>query len=93
MLLRTDKSFALHSQEEHHKDSTPLEKIDIGLVSNVPLDYMHLTFRQPAFKNVSKYLNTMILWGLFPCKSFLMDRIYGSTKRVFQKVPCQLSGG
>jgi len=40
--LRTDKSFALHSQEEHHKDSTPLEKIDIGLVSNVPLDYMHL---------------------------------------------------
>lgn len=40
--LRTDENFALQSQQEHHKDSTPLEKISIGLVSNVPLDYMHL---------------------------------------------------
>lgn len=40
--LRTDNSFALQSQQEHHKGSTPLEKIGIGLVSNVPLDYMHL---------------------------------------------------
>lgn len=28
--LRTDDSFALHSQEEHHKGATPLEKIGIG---------------------------------------------------------------
>jgi len=40
--LRSDESFALHSQIEHHKNSTPLENINIGLVSHVPLDYMHL---------------------------------------------------
>jgi len=34
----------------------------------------------------------MILWGFFPCKNFLMDRIYGSTKRVSQKVPCRPRG-
>lgn len=40
--LRTDKDFILQLQQEHHKGNTPLEKIGIGLVSNVPLDYMHL---------------------------------------------------
>lgn len=40
--LRTNESFILQLQQEHHKGITPLEKIGIGLVSNVPLDYMHL---------------------------------------------------
>lgn len=40
--LRTNESFTLQLQQEHHKDISPLEKIGIGLVSNVPLDYMHL---------------------------------------------------
>lgn len=40
--LQNDKDFILQSQQEHHKGYTPLEKIGIGLVSNVPLDYMHL---------------------------------------------------
>lgn len=37
-----EENFALHSQQEHHKGSTTLEKIEIGLVSNVPLNYMQL---------------------------------------------------
>lgn len=40
--LRSDKDFELQVQQEHHKGNTPLEKLGIGLVSNVPLDYMHL---------------------------------------------------
>ncbi|KYM95089.1 hypothetical protein ALC62_14272 [Cyphomyrmex costatus] len=40
--LRSNESFRLQLQQEHHKGITPLEKIGIGLVSNVPLDYMHL---------------------------------------------------
>lgn len=41
-MLRTNESFVLQLQQEHHNGSTPLSKIDVGLVSNVPLDYMHL---------------------------------------------------
>ncbi|CAH0554577.1 unnamed protein product [Brassicogethes aeneus] len=41
--LRTDESFRLRSDEEYHRDGpSPLEQIGIGLVSSVPLDYMHL---------------------------------------------------
>lgn len=40
--LRTNESFILQLQQEHHKGITPLEKIGIDLVSNVPLDCMHL---------------------------------------------------
>jgi hypothetical protein len=41
--LRTDQSFSDKSNREHHKEiDSPLEKLGIGLVSNFPLDYMHL---------------------------------------------------
>jgi hypothetical protein len=39
---RTDESFIKQSQEEHHKDTSPLSILNIGLVTGVPLDYMHL---------------------------------------------------
>jgi len=48
----------------------------------------YLTFRRPAFK-IFKYND----FGDYFPKSFLMDRIYGSIKRVSQKVSCQPSGG
>ncbi|CAG7733411.1 unnamed protein product, partial [Allacma fusca] len=44
---RTDESFELRLQEEHHNEpfiteKSPLEKIGIGMVSQFPLEYMHL---------------------------------------------------
>ena len=41
---RTNKSFAMQSQREHHKPGieSPLLPLKVGLVSNVPLEYMHL---------------------------------------------------
>jgi len=39
---RTDSSFRLQDQTEHHKASSPLMQLDIGLVSQFPLEYMHL---------------------------------------------------
>lgn len=40
--LRTDESFVLHLNEEHHVGVSPLLEIyGLGLVSCVPLDYMH----------------------------------------------------
>jgi hypothetical protein len=40
--LRTDETFNLQLDEEHHQGVSPLTQINAGLVSQVPLDYMHL---------------------------------------------------
>ncbi|XP_048514942.1 uncharacterized protein LOC125501871 [Athalia rosae] len=40
---RTDESFRLKQHPEHHIGNTCLEKLKIGMVSQVPLDYAHLT--------------------------------------------------
>ncbi|XP_008180430.1 uncharacterized protein LOC103308576 [Acyrthosiphon pisum] len=41
--LRTDESFVLRLNEEHHVGVSPLLEISgLGLVSCIPLDYMHL---------------------------------------------------
>lgn len=40
--LRTDESFATRLQEEHHKSISALEDAGIGMVSQFPLDYLHL---------------------------------------------------
>jgi hypothetical protein len=40
---RTDEDFILKSDEDYHLGSSELEKItNFGLVTNVPIDYMHL---------------------------------------------------
>ncbi|EZA52951.1 hypothetical protein X777_07647 [Ooceraea biroi] len=41
-LLRTDVSFENKTQPEHHRITTILENANIGMVSQLPLDYMHL---------------------------------------------------
>lgn len=40
--LRTDESFRLQTDEEHHKDNSLLTETGIGMVSMFPHDYMHL---------------------------------------------------
>ncbi|EZA50695.1 hypothetical protein X777_10745 [Ooceraea biroi] len=40
--LRTDASFKNKTQPEHHRITTILENANIGMVSQLPLDYMHL---------------------------------------------------
>jgi hypothetical protein len=40
--LRTDRDFNSSSQRKHHKHDTILKSLGIGLVSQVPLDYLHL---------------------------------------------------
>lgn len=39
---RTDKSFLMKTDEDHHKGDSPLLALPVGLVSQFPLDYMHL---------------------------------------------------
>ena len=40
--LRSDESFRRQTQEEHHRGVSPLVSLNVGLVSCVPLEYMHL---------------------------------------------------
>lgn len=40
--LYTDNSFKLFEFPKHHQGITPLSQIDIGLITQIPLDYMHL---------------------------------------------------
>ncbi|KYN21546.1 hypothetical protein ALC57_06079 [Trachymyrmex cornetzi] len=40
--LRSDESFKLKHQEEHHKITSILEDLNIGIITQFPLDYMHL---------------------------------------------------
>lgn len=40
--LRSDKSFRSKEQEEHHIGASVLEKLDIDMVNQIALDYMHL---------------------------------------------------
>lgn len=40
--LRTDENFVSRLQKEHHLAKSPLEQLNIGMVSQFPLDYLHL---------------------------------------------------
>lgn len=40
--LRTDEAFSMYVDEEHHHGPHPFTGINVGLVSQFPLDYMHL---------------------------------------------------
>ena len=41
-ILRTDLSFAERRQDEHHHGLSPLHRLNVGMVTQFPLDYMHL---------------------------------------------------
>lgn len=41
-LLRTDESFRQRTQPKHHTGTSILENLNIDVVSQIPLDYMHL---------------------------------------------------
>lgn len=41
--LRTD-TFKCRLQEEHHRKNSILESLNIGMVSKIPVEYMHLIY-------------------------------------------------
>jgi len=42
--LRTDESFKAMNDEDHHTGTSPLASLNIGLVTQFPLDEMHLVY-------------------------------------------------
>ncbi|EZA53522.1 hypothetical protein X777_06955 [Ooceraea biroi] len=83
-MLRTNESFRLQLQQEHHKGFTPLSKIDIGLVSNVPLDYMHLICLSVTRKLILFWVGKK---GKFKLKDSNIDAISKKTL-IFRKYIC-----
>lgn len=41
-ILRTDKNFQQRMQMEHHLDNSPFKNLGVGMVTQFPLDYMHM---------------------------------------------------
>jgi len=71
--LRTDESFISCSNEEHHIGVSPLLEISgFGIVSSIPLDYMHLC----CLGIMKTILNFMIRGTLVPnsCGSIRLSR-------------------
>ncbi|KYM90050.1 hypothetical protein ALC53_01878, partial [Atta colombica] len=52
--LRSDESFKFKQQEEHHKFTSSLEELNIGMVIQFSLNYMHL------IKNLSRLVSSQI---------------------------------
>lgn len=55
-VVRTDNDFKDQVDENHHTGISPLNKLDVGLVSQFPIDYMHLV----CLGVMRKLLNTWI---------------------------------
>lgn len=42
LILRNDENFKNHQYEDHHRAKSLLTELQVGLITQVPLDYMHL---------------------------------------------------
>lgn len=76
--LRTDDSFRLQSDACHHTDTSILTELPIGMVSQFPLDYMHLVCLGNVRKVVSLWLQGPLTTRLGPKDvAKLSDRLIG----------------
>lgn len=78
--LRTDQSFAQQLDEDHHLNISPLSRTSIGMVSQIPLDYMHL-----VCLGVMKRLLLLWIKGPFQCRLGSRDVLQISTNLVYLK--------
>ena len=66
--LRTNESFNQMTDDDHHHIASPLTELNFGLVTQCPLDYMHLVCLDVVRKNV-------FLWLYGPTKTKLQSTL------------------
>lgn len=87
--LRTDESFAQKLNEEHHHSgSSPFHDSSVGMVSQFPLDYMHL-----VCLGVVRKLLTMWLRGPlnFRLPANIVNRMSDNLKYLRPHIPVEFS--
>jgi len=92
--LRTDESFTSMSDSDHHKSISPLSELNIGLVSQFPLDYMHLIDLGCMRKLLIMLLKGALCVRLSTysvnciCNELIAQKMHFPIK--FQRKPCSL---
>ncbi|KAB0795128.1 hypothetical protein PPYR_11967 [Photinus pyralis] len=86
--LRTDDSFKNRTQEEYHRESTLVERLGIGMVSQVPLDYMHLVCLGVTKRLIKLWFKGNIQIKLKPDKIKIIESRISSIKEF---IPCEFA--
>lgn len=91
---RTDESFTLKTQKSHHVKETLLSELKIGLVSQVPLDYLHLVCLGVTRKLCRMWVKGRLPFRLLARKTMLIsNRLFAFRKdfpKDFQRKPRSL---
>ncbi|KYN05830.1 hypothetical protein ALC62_03235, partial [Cyphomyrmex costatus] len=64
--LRTDESFLCKLDDDHHRGTSVLENLNIGMVSQFPIDYMH---------NVCIGFKSVLRWWIFGKQDVRMTKL------------------
>jgi len=84
-MLRTDSSFSERADEgHHHRGPHGFSDLDVGMVTQFPLDYMHLA----CLGVMHRLLN---IWMRGPLKFRLVDRISESLTRMRSYIPAEFA--
>ncbi|XP_065679010.1 uncharacterized protein LOC136093723 [Hydra vulgaris] len=70
--LRNNEGFAAMDDQEHHKGLTLLLEFGIGMVTNFPIDYMHLVCIGVVGKLVKQWIGKGGLMGCYLAKKKLL---------------------
>lgn len=86
--LRTDHSFSEQHDDEHHLGVSPLSRTSIGMVTQIPLDYMHL-----VCLGVMKRLLLLWIKGPLRCRLGLHEihQISASLVALKQNIPSEFA--
>lgn len=86
--LRTDVSFNALEDDDHHKGLSPFEELNVGMVSQFPLDYMHLVC-------LGVVKSMLLLWKKDPLRCRLgsqdNNQISDSLLSIKNYIPCEFS--
>lgn len=86
--LRTDAKFLLRHNEDHHVDNLPSENIGLKMVTQFPLDYMHL-----VCLGVMKTLIKMWIRGIkgIKLRASQIDQLSIDFKQFLKYIPREFS--